>query len=75
VNLKEFKSAVKSEPARTIDICQVDHDCYEIMIRGSWIASSNEAHEGMFVAVMSDRTEFFVEKIWKATQDTISSFA
>jgi hypothetical protein len=75
VNLKEFKSIVKDEPARTIGLCKVDQDCYEISIRGTWIARNSEAHEGMLVTLMSDRTERFIEKLWMSTQSLMSSLA
>jgi hypothetical protein len=72
VNLKAFKQAVRGEPAKTIDLCQVDDEYYEVSIRGTWLANSSEAHEGMFIASMSDRTEVFVENLWKATQGLMS---
>jgi hypothetical protein len=72
VNLKAFKQAVRGETARTIDLCQVDDEFYEISLRGTWIASSSEAHAGIFVVHMPDRSELFVEKLWKATQKLVS---
>lgn len=72
VNLKAFKQAVRGESAKSIDLCQVDGEYYEISIRGTWLANSSEAHEGMFVASMTDRTESFVEALWKATQGLMS---
>ncbi len=75
VNLSEFKIAVKGESSRTIDLCKVDDDCYEVSIRGTWIASSNEAHEGMFVAMMHEVTELFVQRLWIVSQAQVSSLA
>jgi hypothetical protein len=71
VSLQAFKQAVRGESAKTIDLCQVDDEYYEVSLRGTWIANSNEAHNGMFVAVMGDRTEGFVEQLWKMTQDVV----
>lgn len=72
VNLKEFKHAVQGESPQTIELCQVDDEFYEVSIRGTWIANRSEAHEGMFVSRLSDRTEVFVEKLWKTTQELVS---
>lgn len=68
VNLKQFKAAMQGEQARSIEICAVDAEFYEVSIRGVWLANGNDAHEGMFVAVMQDKTEFFVHKLWLASQ-------
>ncbi|MBE9029567.1 hypothetical protein IQ266_07305 [filamentous cyanobacterium LEGE 11480] len=72
VNLQAFKQAVQGETSQTIDLCQVDDEFYEVSLRGTWIASSNEAHTGIFVACMHDRTECFIETLWKATQNLVS---
>lgn len=56
-----------------IAIAPVDDHFVEVSVQGSWMANSSEAHEGMFVTVLSDRAEFFVEKLWLATQATISA--
>jgi hypothetical protein len=71
LNLKAFKTVIKNEPNRTIDLCKVDDEYYEVSIRGTWIANNNEAHTGIFVAVMGDRAESFVEQLWQTTQDVV----
>jgi hypothetical protein len=71
VSLKAFKQAVKGESTKTIDLCQVDDEYYEVSLRGTWIANSNDAHTGMFVAVMGERSESFVEQLWQTTQDVV----
>jgi hypothetical protein len=68
VDLKQFKATMHGEQARSIEICAVDAEFYEVSIRGVWLANGNDAHEGMFVAVMQDKTEFFVHKLWLASQ-------
>ncbi len=71
VSLKAFKQAVKGESTKTIELCQVDDEYYEVSLRGTWIANSNQAHEGMFVAVMGERSESFVDQLWQMTQDVV----
>ena len=68
VSLKAFKQAVRGESSWTIDLCKVDDEYYEVTLRGTWIASSRDAHEGMFMTVMSAPTERFVQKLWENTQ-------
>jgi hypothetical protein len=63
---------VKNEPSKMIELCQVDHDCYEMSLRGTWIANSNEAHEGMFIASMSGAMEQYIEQVWLATSASLS---
>jgi hypothetical protein len=68
VSLKAFKQAVRGESSRSIDLCKVDDEYYEVSLRGTWMASSREAHEGMFLTVMNEPTERFVQKLWETTQ-------
>jgi hypothetical protein len=72
LDLRKFKAMVKDEPGKSIELCQVDHDCYEMSLRGTWIANSNEAHEGMFVATMSEAMEQYVEQVWLAASASLS---
>ncbi|MBD2083306.1 alr0857 family protein [Leptolyngbya sp. FACHB-17] len=51
-----------------VSIVPVDDQFVEVSVEGSWIATTVEAHAGMFVTALSDRTEFFVYKLWQATQ-------
>jgi hypothetical protein len=72
VNLKEFKATVRNEGSNTIALCAVDEDFLEVSLKGIWIAGRCDAHEGMFIAGLSDRTEFFVHKLWQSTQTAAS---
>ncbi len=45
----------------------------EVGLSGSWIAEDKDAHEGMFLAVMSDRTELLIYKLWQMSEARISS--
>ena len=40
-----------------------------------WIAEDKDAHEGMFLTMMSDRTEFLTYKLWQMSEARISSLA
>ena len=73
VSLKEFKSTVQGETIRSIDLTSVDHDSYEISLRGTWVASNSDAFEGMFVTSLSDRIEHYIDRLWKVTQSLTST--
>jgi hypothetical protein len=75
LNLKAFKAVIKNEPSRTIGLCKVDDDCYEVSIKGTWIALNTAAHEGIFVTIMHDETECFITQLWQSTQALMSSLA
>lgn len=73
--LTHLKLALRSEQTQTIAVASVDDEFVEVSVEGSWMAESADAHEGMFITVLTDRTEFFVYKLWQATQMHISSLA
>jgi hypothetical protein len=68
----ELEKLVRLERVANLAIAPVDDGFVEVSVQGSWIASSAEAHSGMFVTAMSDRVEFFVYKLWQATQLQVS---
>ncbi|MCU0569123.1 MAG: hypothetical protein MUF49_21300 [Oculatellaceae cyanobacterium Prado106] len=58
-----------------VTVIPVDSKFVEVNLQGSWIAESKEAHEGMFLTVMGDRTEFFLYKLWQMSEARVSSLA
>jgi hypothetical protein len=56
-----------------VTVIPVDDEFVEVNLSGSWIAESKEAHEGMFLAVLSDRAEFFLYKLWQMSEAYIST--
>lgn len=73
VNLQEFKAIVRGESSQSIELSSVDHEFYEISLRGTWVAGSHEAYEGMFVTSLSDRIELLIDRLWRSTQVKASS--
>jgi hypothetical protein len=73
VSIKEYKSTVQGETIRSIDLTSVDHDYYEISLRGTWVASNSDAYEGMFVTSLSDRIEYYIDCLWMKSQSFTSS--
>ena len=75
LNLKEYKATVQGESIRSIDLTSVDHQFYEISLRGTWVAGNHDAYEGMFLVSLSDRIELFIDRLWNSTQTKASSKA
>lgn len=73
MNLKTFEAVMQGDAARSIEICNVDAEFYEVSICGVWIANSHEGLDGMFVAAMPEKTEFYVHKLWQISQDMVSA--
>ena len=52
----------------SISIAQVDEDCVEVSLKGSWIAENSDAHEGLFITAFSDAVEAHLYRLWHSTQ-------
>jgi hypothetical protein len=70
--LNQLRLTIRMEKS-CVSVTLVDAQFVEISVHGNWIAASDEAHEGMFIAAFSDRTELLVYKLWESTQDCVSS--
>jgi hypothetical protein len=55
-----------------MNLCAGDAESIEVSLSGSWLAVDSETEEGVFVTAMSDRTEFFLCKLWQEAQSTAS---
>ena len=64
----ELEKIARAERVAPLSMSPVDDAFVEVSVQGNWIANTAEAHSGMFVTVLGDRTEFFVYKLWQATQ-------
>lgn len=73
--LERLEALIRLERVQDVVIIAVDDDCVEISIKGNWIAQDVAAHEGTFLAVLGDRTELFVYKLWQMTHSTVSFLA
>ena len=71
--LKVLKRALHREYGSVVTLIAVDEGYVEVGIIGSWIAEDKDAHEGMFLAVMSDQIERFIYKLWQMSEAHISS--
>jgi hypothetical protein len=73
--LKVLNMALNREYGSAVTLIAVDEEFVEIGLSGSWIAEDKNAHEGMFLTVMNDRTEFLIYKLWHMSEANISSLA
>jgi len=73
--LQVLEKALHQEYGTAVTLIAVDEEFVEVGISGSWIAEDKDAHEGMFLTMMSDRTEFLTYKLWRMSEARISSLA
>jgi len=80
--LKVLEMALNQEYGSVVTLIAVDEEFVEVGLSGSWIAEDKDAHEGMFLTVMSvypeggtasHRTEFLIYKLWQMSEAHISS--
>jgi len=71
--LKVLEIALQREYGSVVTLIAVDEEYVEVGISGSWIAEDKDAHEGMFLAMMSDQIERFIYKLWQMSEAHISS--
>lgn len=69
--LPELKKLARREgDAIALAVC--DADSVEISLQGTWIATDPQSEEGIFGVALSDRTEFFLCKLWQEAQTCAS---
>jgi hypothetical protein len=73
--LEQLEKSLRQECRGRVTVIPVDDEFVEVNLSGSWIAQSKEAHEGMFLSVLSDRAEFFMYKLWQMSEAHVSSLA
>ncbi|NES95035.1 MAG: hypothetical protein F6K32_07330 [Desertifilum sp. SIO1I2] len=59
--------ARREDEAIAFSVCDADY--IEVCLKGTWLTCNPQGEEGIFVVAMSDRTEFFLSKLW---QDSLS---
>jgi hypothetical protein len=73
--LEGLEMALNREYGSVVSLIAVDEEFVEVGLSGSWTAENKDAHEGVFLAVMSDRTEFLIYKLWQMSEACISSLS
>lgn len=66
--IERLEIEARREDSEIISVSACDVDYVEICLRGSWVSATSESDEGVFIVTMSDRTEFFLFKLWQQAQ-------
>lgn len=59
---------VRRQAPEFIILSVCDAEYIEVSIKGTWVSSDTDSNEGVFVAAMSHSIEFFLLKLWQASQ-------
>lgn len=73
--VERLKSEVKRNDSEIIALSTCDAEYLEITLQGSWLSDGYEDGVGVFVTLMSERTEFFLHKLWQEAQFCASVFS
>ena len=71
--LPVLNRAITRTGAEDIAITSVDDECVEINLRGLWVSSRIEAHEGIFLLSLPRVIEILLEQIWQETEFELAS--
>jgi hypothetical protein len=66
--VEALKVEVKRDDREVIALCICDSEYLEVTLQGSWLTNGAEDGIGVFITTMSDRTEFFLHKLWQEAQ-------
>ncbi|MDZ8052554.1 MAG: alr0857 family protein [Aulosira sp. ZfuVER01] len=66
--VEKLKAEVICNDSEIMALSTCDTEYLEVTLRGSWLSDGSEEAIGVFVTKMSDRTEFFLHKIWQEAQ-------
>jgi hypothetical protein len=66
--VEKLNAEVKRDDSEIMALSTCDTEYLEVSLRGSWLSDGSEDAVGVFVTKMSDRTEFFLHKIWQEAQ-------
>jgi hypothetical protein len=68
-----LKAGVKRDDGEIMSLCTCDAEYMEVTLQGSWLSEGSEGAVGVFVTTLSDRTEFFLHKLWQEAQESSAS--
>ena len=66
--VERLKAEVQRNDGEIIALSNCDAEYLEVTLRGSWLSDGAEEAQGVFITTMSDRTEFFLHKLWQEAQ-------
>jgi hypothetical protein len=63
--LKELKT-LQQDNDEILELIDSDRDCLEISLQGTWLTSTEDSEEGIFVCQLTPRTELLLSQLWQA---------
>ncbi|WP_346016778.1 alr0857 family protein [Chroococcidiopsis sp. CCMEE 29] len=72
LGLDLLEAEVQQQGTDIIALSACDAEYVEVILKGTWLASDLERAEGVFVAVLSHSSEFFLLKLWQEAQISAS---
>lgn len=72
---EELEDVLIEEGDRRTVAVPTDEDLIEVTVEGTWLADTEEAEDGTFVAALSDEAERFIYRLWAVTEAQVSSLA
>jgi hypothetical protein len=61
--LSDLEKLARSEMDGSIELSFCDGEYVEVVLQGSWLSDELDSEEGIFVTRLSDRAEFFIDKL------------
>lgn len=69
----ELEDVLAADGDRRTMAVPTDEDLIEVTVEGTWLADTEEAEDGTFVAALSDAAEHFIYRLWAVTEAQVSS--
>lgn len=63
--LELLEEAIRHHQSEAIALCVADAESVEVSLSGTWITVDPDQENGIFVTVLSDRTEYLLFKLWQ----------
>ncbi len=70
--LLDLELALSLEESQILETASVDDEFVEVSVRGTWLAKTLDAEEGIFLVSLSDRTELLLHQLWEAAWEQVS---
>ena len=66
--VSRLETALWIERHQSISLYPVDVEFVEVSVRGTWMATNLQSHEGTFIAVASWQVESMILQLWQLSQ-------
>jgi hypothetical protein len=66
--LVDLETLRHSDREDLLEIVPCDAESVEVVLQGTWLASSPESEEGIFVCAMRKRAEWFLYQLWQEVE-------